>query len=531
MFKLTQKPKPLVLCILDGWGIAPDYPGNAITQANCSNFNSLWFQYPHTLLTASGLSVGLPQGVVGNSEVGHINIGAGFVVFQDVLRIDNAISDGSFAENPAFAKAIEHSKANGSNIHLMGLVGSGLVHSNTEHLLSLLALIKESGIAPNKVKIHIFTDGRDSPPTSARDYVGSLIKEIKGLGEISSVSGRYYAMDRDNRWDRTAKAYFALLGNSPRKSNDVVRSIIDSYADGITDEFIEPTVITDHDGSPAGAIKNGDAVIFFNYRPDRARQLTKAFVLEDLKNIKTSSREKAVTFERDPKLENLFFVTMTQYEKGLPVSAVAFEPHNVPLPLARVFSELGDKQLHIAETEKYAHVTYFFNGGIEQPFPGEDRVLVNSKKVASYDLVPEMSAPEITRDLIKRINSRVYDFIVVNYANADMVGHTGNLEATKKAVLAVDFHLGILVKAVLSVGGAMIITADHGNAEIMVNPHTNEVDTAHNLSPVPCIIVATEFRGQAEQLKKGILADVAPTILAMLNIPKPPTMSGRNLLE
>jgi 2,3-bisphosphoglycerate-independent phosphoglycerate mutase len=531
MFRLTTKPKPLVLCILDGWGIAPDYPGNAITQANCSNFNSLWFEYPHTLLTASGLSVGLPQGVAGNSEVGHLNLGAGLIVFQDVLRIDNAISDGSFEQNAAFLKAIGHAKANGSSIHLMGLVGSGLVHSNTEHLLTLLDLVKEAGIAKNKVKIHLFTDGRDSPPTSARDYVANLVKEVNGLGEISSVSGRYYAMDRDNRWDRTAKAYVALLGNSLKRSNDVVRAIIDSYADGITDEFIEPTVITGKDGSPAGAIKTNDAVVFFNYRQDRARQLTKAFVLDDLKNIKTGSREKAVTFDRGPKLENLFFVTMTQYEKDLPVSAVAFEPHHVPLPIARVFSELNDKQLHIAETEKYAHVTYFFNGGIETAFPGEDRILVNSKKVASYDLVPEMCAPEITKDLIKRINSRVYDFIVVNYANADMVGHTGNLEATKKAVLAIDFHLGILAKAVLSVGGAMVITADHGNAEIMINPHTNEIDTAHNQSPVPCIIVANELRGRAEQLKKGILADVAPTILAMLGIPKPPTMSGRNLLE
>lgn len=531
MFKLTNKPKPLLLCILDGWGIAPDYPGNAITQANCSNFNKLWFEYPHTLLTASGSSVGLPQGTAGNSEVGHLNLGAGLIVFQDVLRIDNAISDGGFEENPAFEKAIEHAKANNSNIHLMGLVGTGLVHSRTEHLIALLEIIKESGIPESRVKIHLFTDGRDSPPTSARDYVSNLLKEIKGLGEICSISGRYYAMDRDNRWDRTGKAYFALLGNSLKRGDDVVRVIIDSYADGTTDEFIEPTVIVTKEGSPVGAIKPNDAIIFFNYRADRARQLTKALVLPDFSKLKTSSGEKTKSFERGLQLNNLFFVTMTQYEKGLPVSAIAFEPHNVPLPISRVFSELGDKQLHIAETEKYAHVTYFFNGGLEQPFPGEDRILVNSKKAATYDLVPEMAAPEITRDLIKRINSGVYDFIVVNYANADMVAHTGNLEAAKKAVLAVDFHLGILAKAALSVGGAMIVTADHGNAEIMINPRTNEVDTAHNLSPVPCIIVANEFRGRAEQLKKGILADVAPTILAMLNIPKPPTMSGRNLLE
>jgi len=322
MFKLTQKPKPLLLCILDGWGIAADFPGNAITQANCSNFNKLWFEYPHTLLTASGLSVGLPEGVAGNSEVGHLNLGAGMIVFQDVLRIDNAISDGSFEQNPAFAKAIDHVRQNNSNIHLMGLVGAGVVHSRTEHLIEVLEIIKAAGIAPTRVKIHLFTDGRDSPPTSARDYISGLLKDISGLGEISSISGRYFAMDRDNRWDRTAKAYIALLGNSLKRADDAVRAIIDSYADGVTDEFIEPTVIT-KGGSPAGAIKANDAVIFFNYRADRARQLTKAFVLPELKNLKTSSGEKAVVFERGPRLENIFFVTMTQYQKDLTVGAVA----------------------------------------------------------------------------------------------------------------------------------------------------------------------------------------------------------------
>lgn len=531
MFRLSSKPKPMVLCILDGWGVAPDYIGNAITQANCESFNKLWVTYPHTILTASGLSVGMPDNTAGTSEVGHMNLGAGHVVYQDVLKIDNAITDGTFAQNVAFEKAIEHIQKNRSNIHLLGLVGPGVVHSRTEHLLALLDLLKEKNITADRIKIHLITDGRDSPPSSARDYISSLLKETSDKAQIGTISGRYYVMDRDNRWDRTQKAFIALLGNSLKRTANPVQVIMDSYASGITDEFIEPTVITDKDGKPQGAIKDNDTIIFFNFRQDRARQITKAFVLDELKNLTTSSGEKVQAFERGPKLKNLFFVTFTEYEKGLPVSAVAFAPQRVAIPIARVFAEENDKQFHIAETEKYAHVTYFFNGGQEAPFMGEDRLLINSKKVTSYDQVPEMSAPEITKETIKRINTRVYDFIIMNYANADMVGHTGNLDATKKAVEAIDFHLGILVKSVLSVDGAIIVTGDHGNAEIMRNPKTGEKDTAHNLSPVPCIIVAKDFQGKAEQLKKGILADVAPTILAMMNIPKPPSMSGRNLLE
>ncbi len=531
MFRLSKKPKPLVLCILDGWGIAPDYVGNAITQSNCENFNKLWFTYPHTILTSAGLSVGMPENTVGTSEVGHLNLGAGHIVYQDVLKIDNAVADESFFENPAFLEAINHCKINSSNIHLFGLVGPGVVHSRTGHLLALLELLKAQGIPGSKIKIHLITDGRDSPPSSAKDYVTSLLKEVGNDGQIATISGRYYSMDRDNRWDRTAKAYLAMTGRSLKIAIDPVKVIMDSYTTGVTDEFIEPTVILDTNGKPQGPIRENDAVIFFNFRQDRARQITKAFVLDDLKNLKTSSNEKALTFERGPKINNLFFVTFTQYEKDLPVSAVAFGPHPVAMPLSRVFSEENDKQFHIAETEKYAHVTYFFNGGKEAPYLGEDRLLVNSKRVASYDLVPEMSAPEITKQVIKRINGRVYDFIIINYANADMVAHTGNLEATKKAVEAIDFHLGILAKSVLSVGGAMVITADHGNAEMMRNAKTGEVDTAHNASPVPCIIVAKDFQGKPEQLRKGILADVAPTILAMMNIPKPSAMSGRNLLE
>ena len=338
-------------------------------------------------------------------------------------------------------------------------------------------------------------------------------------------------MDRDNRWERTAKAYFALLGKSENKSANTLEAIEKSYTEGITDEFIRPTVIIDRNQNPVGAIEKNDAVIFFNYRPDRARQLTKALVLVDLSNIRSSSGEKVKTFERGPKLNNLFFVTLTQYELNMPVSDVAFKPQEVEMPLARVLAERNMYQLHIAETEKYAHVTYFFNGGREAPYHGEDRILVDSPRVASYDLKPEMSTPEVTKRLIRRINNRVYDFIVVNLANPDMVAHTGNFEATVKAVQVVDFHLGIIIKAALAKGGAVIITSDHGNAEELINPRTGQIDTEHNINPAPCIFVINEFQGQNVQLSQGLLADVAPTILEILNITKPSQMTGRNLLK
>lgn len=533
MLTLTQKVKPVVLCILDGWGIAKDYPGNAITQADPQNFNSLWFSYPHTYLATTGLSVGLPEGLVGNSEVGHLNLGAGKVVFQDLLRINLAIEDGSFFENEALQTAIDHAAKNNSSVHLMGLISAGQVHSDINHLFALLTLIKKSQIPASRVKIHIFTDGRDSPPTSAKNYLGQVLNKIKAeeLGGIASICGRYYAMDRDNRWERTGQAYLALTGNSQNKSYSAQNLVEMSYTEGTTDEFIKPTTIINQDGSPVGKIQENDAVIFFNFRPDRARQLTKAFVLETFKEAKTASGETVPTFERGPILKNLAFVTLTQYEKGLPNVKAAYLPQEVPMPISRVFAEIGDRQLHIAETEKYAHVTYFFNGGREIPFKGEDRVLVNSQKVASYDLSPEMSTPQIIKKLTERIQNRVYDFIVVNLANADMVGHTGNLEACKRGVQCIDQQLGILTKTVLAAGGTILITADHGNAEQMLNPESKQIDTEHNLNPAPLIICANEFRGKNVQLHQGILADVAPTILGMLNIPKPSQMTGRNLLE
>lgn len=528
-----SKRKTLVLCILDGWGMAPDSPGNAITRANPQNFNRFWFSYPHTLLRASGPSVGLPSGTVGNSEVGHLNLGAGRIVLQDVLKIDNSISDGSFFKNEVFEKTLQFAQKNNSNIHLIGLVSSGSVHSKTNHLLSLLKYFQDKNFDPNKVKIHLITDGRDSPPSSAKSYVGDLENLInqKNLGQIASICGRYFAMDRDNRWDRTEKAYNLLLGFSKFTAKSAQEAIVDSYFKGITDEFIEPVIITDEKNQPTGAVQDNDVVIFFNFRADRARQLTKAFVLPSLLEIKTSSNKKAKTFDRKKILNNLLFVTFTAYEAGLPVSLVAFPKATVPMPLAEVFSQTGAKQLHIAETEKYAHVTYFFNGGIEAPFHSEERILVDSQKVASYDLSPEMSAKEITVKLISRIKSNVFDLIVVNFANADMVGHTGNLEAAIKAVQTVDFQLGQISKEVLAQGGSLIITADHGNAEIMKNLQTGEVDTEHNASPVPFIFIDNQFKNQPKNLYRGILADVAPTILSALKIPKPSQMSGRDLMN
>lgn len=533
MFKITQKVKPIILCILDGWAIAKDYDGNAVTRAHPNNFNSLWFSFPHTYLATTGQAVGLPEGEVGNSEVGHLNLGAGKIVFQDLLRINLAIANASFFENEALLKAIEYATTHNSNIHVMGLVGLGQVHSDPQHMFAILSLLKQAQILPGRIKIHLFTDGRDSPPASAKVYLGQILGEInsENLGQVATISGRYYAMDRDNRWDRTEQAYMALVGESQNKSSSVLKTIADAYSDGITDEFIKPTVIVGQEGKPVGSVLPNDVVIFFNFRPDRARQLTKAFVLDDFKSARTSSGETVATFKRGPKIKNLFFVTLTRYENNLPVSAVAFMPEVVPMPIARVFSERNDRQFHIAETEKYAHVTYFFNGGREAPYSGEDRLLVNSPKVASYDLKPEMSASQITKHVISRINSRVYDFIVVNLANADMVAHTGNFEATVEAVKFADRELGLMAKAALAAGGGIVISADHGNAEQMINPFTKQKDTEHNSNPAPLIVATGELRGKSVQLQQGLLADVAPTILGILKIPKPSQMTGRNLLD
>lgn len=534
MLRITQKPNPIVLCILDGWGVSRDSPGNAITRANPINFNKLWFSYPHSLLVASGQAVGLPEGQVGNSEVGHLNLGAGRVVFQDLLRINNAIADGSFFENKSILEAASHTYKNKSNIHIMGLVGLGTVHSNVEHLYSILSILQKNKISPDRIFLHLFTDGRDSPPTSGKSIVSQINERLQksNYGKIASIVGRFFAMDRDNRWDRIAKAYTCLTGTGTVKARDPVTVLEKSYQNNITDEFVIPTIITDDSGTPLGRIDANDSIIFFNYRPDRARQLTKAFVLEDkvLQSLKDHSGKKVEMFDRGKKVTNIFFVSLTRYEKMIPVSKVAFEPEGVIMPIARVFSERNLRQLHIAETEKYAHVTYFFNGGLEKPFQNEDRLLINSPKVKSYTEKPEMSASEITTKLLENINSKSYSFIVVNFANADMVGHSGDIEATIKGVQAIDHHLGIISKTLESIGGGMIITSDHGNAEEMINLRTGKIDTEHNLTPVPALFVFNELKGQNKQLPQGLLADIAPTILSALQIPKPSTMTGRSLL-
>lgn len=532
MLRITQKPRPLVLLILDGWGFADPGPGNAITRAAPTNFNNYWFSYPHTLLVASGQAVGLPDGIFGNSEVGHINLGAGRVVFQDLLRLNNAIADGSFFENSAFLAALGHIDKNNSNIHLMGLVGLGAVHSDISHLHSLLAFLKKNNVAESRIKLHIFTDGRDSPPKSSKSVVEEIQKKVDGenLGQIASIAGRYYAMDRDNRWDRTQKSYLAMTGNSTEKAQHALDIIEKSYSQNITDEFVLPHMIVDEAGIPVGPIKENDAVIFFNYRPDRARQITKAFVLDDLDHLKTSSNEPITAFKRGPKIKNLCFVSLTNYERNLPVTKVAFTPEEVTMPLARVLSERSMTQLHIAETEKYAHVTYFFNGGLEQPFKLEERILVDSPKVASYVESPEMSTQKIVQKIIEKITVKAYDLVVANFAPADMVGHSGNIDATIQGVKAIDKQIGILTNAVLSAGGGIIITADHGNAEVMIKLGTGEPDTEHNISPVPALFIFSELKGQNIQLPQGLLADIAPTILGILQIPKPSQMTGRSLL-
>lgn len=532
MLRITQKPRPLLLLILDGWGIAEPGIGNAVARANPANFTNLWFSYPHTQLVASGQAVGLPEGIFGNSEVGHINLGAGRVVFQDLLRLNNAIADGSFFQNKAFTGALEHANKNNSNIHLMGLTGLGAVHSEISHLYSLLIFFKKNNIPPSRVKIHIFTDGRDSTPRSGKAIVEGLTKklEMDQTGQIASISGRYFAMDRDNRWDRTQKAYDALTGKSENKAKNPVDVIEQSYGKNVTDEFIEPYTIVDESGIPVGPIRDKDAIVFFNYRPDRARQLTKAFILDDLSKLKTSSGEVINNFPRGSKLKDIFFVSLTNYERNLPVSSVAFTPEEVTMPIARVLAERNMTQLHIAETEKYAHVTYFFNGGLEQPFQLEERILIDSPKVASYVQTPEMSTTKITNAILEKIALKEYDFIVVNFANADMVGHSGDIEATIKGIQTIDKHIGILSNAILTSGGGMIITADHGNAEVMIKIGTGEPDTEHNISPVPALFVFNELIGNDVQLPQGLLADIAPTILGILQIPKPSQMTGRSLL-
>ncbi|TSC87628.1 MAG: 2,3-bisphosphoglycerate-independent phosphoglycerate mutase [Microgenomates group bacterium Gr01-1014_16] len=539
---MLSRPKPIVLCILDGWGLAPPGPGNAIALAKTPNITALWNSSVHTQLIAHGESVGLPKHEPGNTETGHLNLGAGKIVYQDLPRINMSIADGTFFQNEALMAAAVHVKTNSSRLHLIGLIGGGGVHSDISHLFALLRFFHDRQLP--SIFIHLFTDGRDSPPTASMTYIKQLqtVMSRESAGVIASISGRYWAMDRDFRWERTAKAYFCLTRGEGKSAPNVETAVSQAYAANQTDEFIEPTII-----KPDALIHDGDAVVFYNFRIDRPRQLTKAFVLPDFENtanitsfdpfavkythkhdLDAAQVSKQKPFTRGPALKNLFFVTLTEYEKGLPVH-IAFPPIAVENPLGRVISDAGLRQLHMSESEKERFVTYYFNGLREEPLPGEQHIIIPSPKIPTYDKKPDMSARELTSRLITEIKSALYDFIVINYANPDMVGHTGIIPATTTACEVVDSCMGELHQAVLSAGGILIITADHGNAEEMLNPATAASDTEHNANPVPLILTGPGYQ-TPHQVTQGILADVAPTVLALLALPIPVSMSGRNLL-
>lgn len=506
--------KPVMLMILDGFGISDKEDGNAIKAANKPNIDKLFEQYPHVQLGASGLNVGLPDGQMGNSEVGHLNIGAGRIIYQELTRITKAIADGDFYTNEVLNTAVEKAIENNGALHVMGLLSDGGVHSHIDHVKAIFKLAKDKGLS--KVYLHAFMDGRDTPPSSGKDFiinVENYLKEI-GNGKIATVSGRYYAMDRDNRWERVKLAYDAMVNGNGEVANSAVEAMEKSYNDNKTDEFVLPTVIME-EGKPTATIKNGDSVIFFNFRPDRAREITRAI----------NDREFA-GFERETL--NLYFVCMTQYDKTIENVYVAYKPQSYTNTLGEYVSKLGKKQLRIAETEKYAHVTFFFNGGVEAPNPGEDRALVNSPKVATYDLKPEMSAYEVTDEVINRLDSDQYDMIILNFANPDMVGHTGVFEAAKAAIEAVDTCVGRIVDKILEKDGTVFITADHGNAEQMIDYSTGEPMTAHTTGPVPFLYVAKDAK---EMREGGVLADIAPTMLQAMNLEVPAEMTGKSLVK
>ncbi len=523
------RPKPVVLIILDGWGVAPFGDGNALALARHPVLDKLIFTYPAMTIAAASDEVGLSWGEMGNSEVGHLNIGAGRVYYQTLPRINKSIESGEFLENKVFLEAAEHVKKNNSRLHLLGLVSPGGVHSHENHLYALLQFAVQQNLT--NVFVHAIIDGRDTIYNAGAQFINGLENKMRELkvGKIASLSGRFWAMDRDNRWERIQQAYRAMVdGESAENFKNSIQALTSSYAKKVYDEDFAPTVITEGE-EPIGRIQDGDAVVFFNFRPDRARELTQAFV--------------SPAFNRFPRTEfkNLFFAIMTEYEKGLPV-AVAFPPEVITTCLAKVISDAGLKQLHIAETEKYAHVTFFLNGTIEEPFPGEDRVIIPSPRVASYNQAPAMATLEIAARVVKEIESDKYDFIAVNFANGDMVGHTGDIEATIKGAEVVDEGIGKIVEAVLAKDGAALITADHGNAEEVLNLQTGVIDKEHSTNPVPLIVVGKKWTGQVNPTIKevagdlsliasvGVLADVTPTILNIMGIPQPPEMTGRPLI-
>lgn len=506
------------LIILDGFGCRENVDGNAIRADGVKHIRELWNAYPHTQIEASGNAVGLPAGQMGNSEVGHLNIGAGRVVYQELTRITKSIEDGDFFSNEAFLGAVENCKKHNSALHLYGLCSDGGVHSHLTHLYALVKLARENGL--KNVFIHCFMDGRDVPPESGKGYIHALKNELKalGCGKIATVMGRYYAMDRDNRFERVEKAYAALVYGEGIQAEDPEAAMQASYDAGVTDEFIIPVVITEN-GAPVGTVRANDSVIFFNFRPDRAREITRAFILPEFDG-----------FDRKKGFFPLHYVCMTQYDKTFGTRVhVAFQPEHLSNTFGAYISSMNKTQLRIAETEKYAHVTFFFNGGVEAPNPGEDRALIPSPKVATYDLKPEMSAYEVTAEAVKRIESGKYDVMILNFANPDMVGHTGVMEAAVKAVHAVDECAAEVVSAILKAGGRAIITADHGNCEQMVGPD-GEPFTAHTTNPVPLILV-DDMRKEAKLRTGGRLCDLAPTLLTLMGLPVPEEMSGRSLLE
>ncbi|WP_027092605.1 2,3-bisphosphoglycerate-independent phosphoglycerate mutase [Cohnella thermotolerans] len=508
-------PKPVALIILDGFGLRVETHGNAVAQAKKPNFDRYWSTYPHTQLTAQGEAVGLPEGQMGNSEVGHLNIGAGRIVYQDLTRITKSIREGDFFQNETLLGAVRHAKQNGKKLHLYGLLSDGGVHSHIAHCFALLELAKREGLSD--VCVHAFLDGRDVAPDSAVGYLEQLEAKIKelGVGRIATVQGRYYAMDRDKRWDRVEKSYRAMVYGEGPAYTDPIKAVKESYEKSVMDEFVMPTVIVGEDGKPVGLVEAEDSVVFFNFRPDRAIQLSQVFTNEDFRG-----------FDRGDKFpKNLYFVCLTLFAESVG-GYVAYKPKELDNTFGEVLVQQGKKQLRIAETEKYPHVTFFFSGGRDVQLPGETRILINSPKVATYDLKPEMSAYEVADAAVKEIEAEKHDAIILNFANPDMVGHSGMLEPTIKAVEATDECLGKVVEAVLAKGGVAVIIADHGNADMVIDDQGRPY-TAHTTNPVPCIVT----KPGVTLREGGILADVAPTLLKLMELPQPKEMTGASLIQ
>ena len=510
-----MKNRQYLLMIMDGVGLNDEEKGNAFKLANTPNIDKYISKYPNTYVATSGMAVGLPEGQMGNSEVGHTNIGAGRIVYQELTRITKEINEGKFFENSELKIAMDNAKKEGKALHIVGLLSDGGVHSHIDHLFALLKMAKNNGL--ENVYVHAILDGRDTPPTSAIEYVKELEEKMKeiGIGKIATLTGRYYAMDRDNRWERVKLAYDAMANGIGNFFKTAQKAIETSYEIQEFDEFVKPIVMVGEDGKPLGNVKSGDSIIYFNFRPDRARELTKAFMLEDFNG-----------FERE-KIQDLTFVTMTKYDDSIKNVGISYKPVELKNTLGEYLSNNGYTQLRIAETEKYAHVTFFFNGGKEEPYNGEGRILVPSPKVATYDLKPEMSAYEVTDNVVEAIDSKKYDVIIINYANGDMVGHTGNLEKTIEAVEALDKCVGRVISKIEEVGGEALITADHGNCEYMLDLKTGEPITSHSTFDVPFIVVSNRIKS----LKNGRLCDIAPTLLTLMDEKIPEEMSGESLVE